>query len=86
MTTENMTHQPTLDDLIKTLKNEIDGLDLAELTATTNFRQIDGWNSLHSLIIMAIVSTEYDIELGADVIQAIRTVTDLHRAIIEHST
>lgn len=85
MTTANMTHQPTLDDLIETLQEEIDGLDLAGLTFSTNFRQIDGWNSLHSLIIMAIVSTEYDIELGADVIQGIQTVADLHRAIIEHS-
>lgn len=80
-----MTTTLTLDALIDTLKNEIDDLDLSNLGAATEFRKIAGWSSLYSLIIMAIVSTEFDIELSADVIQGIQTVADLHRTIIEHS-
>lgn len=80
-----MNNNLTLDTLIAKLKEEIDEIDLSGLAPETAFRKIEGWNSLYSLIIMALVSTEYDIELEAKEIQAIQTVGDLYRTIKSHA-
>lgn len=79
-----MTDKLTLDSLIAKLQEEIDEIDLSSLGADTEFLSIEGWNSLYSLIIMALVSTEYDIELSAAQIQKIRTVQDLCDIINHH--
>ena len=73
----------TLDGLITKLQEEMDELDLSELAPDTEIRKIEGWTSLHGLIIMALVSTEYGLELSAKQIQAIHTVEELHRTIKE---
>lgn len=79
-----MNNNLTLDSLITKLQEEIDEIDLSALAPATEIRKIEGWNSLYSLIIMALVSTEYDVELSANEIQAIHTVADLHHAIQAH--
>lgn len=73
-----MNHALTLNSLITKLQEEIDEIDLSALAADTEIRKIKGWNSLYSLIIMALVSTEYGIELSASQIQGIHTVNDLY--------
>ena len=69
------------DALIHTIRQEIDEIDLSSLTANTEFRQIEGWNSLYSLVLMAMTSTEYDVELTGQQVQGIRTVQDLCNTI-----
>ncbi len=73
----------TLDSLIAKIREEIDEIDLSGLAPDTEIRKIEGWTSLHGLIIMALVSTEYGFELSASQIQATHTVEDLYRTIKE---
>jgi acyl carrier protein len=80
-----MSNAITLDSLIAKLQEELDEIDLSGLKPETEFRKIEGWNSLYGLIIMALLSTEYDIELEASQIQAIHTVEDLYQTIKKHT-
>ena len=64
-------------ELILTIREEIDELELSELTPATEFRQIDGWSSLYSLVLMAMSSTEFGVELSGEQVQRIKTVQDL---------
>lgn len=73
----------TLDGLIAKIREEIDEIDLSRLAPDTEIRKIEGWTSLHGLIIMALVSTEYGLELSASQIQATHTVEDLYRTLKE---
>ena len=75
--------QPTIDDLIASLQSEMSEVNLSGIKPNTIILDIEGWNSLHSLILMAFTSTEYDVELSAQDIQAIKTVQDLHNVINE---
>ncbi len=72
----------TLDELITKIKDELDELDTSHLNADTEFRKMEGWSSLYSLVLMAMVATEYGIELEAEQIRDIKTVADLHQKII----
>lgn len=64
--------------LIKKIQEELDELDLESLAPNSVFTEIEGWNSLYGLILMALVSTEFDIELSGAQIQNLRTVEDLY--------
>lgn len=76
-----MNNNPTLNDLILKLQEEIEEVNLSEITGATIILDIEGWNSLHSLILMALASTEYDVELTAQDIQIIKTIQDLCNVI-----
>ena len=76
-----MSNKLTIDGLIKKIQEEIDEIDLSGLAPDTDIRKVEGWNSLHGLIMMALISTEYDCELTANQIQSIRTVEDLYLTI-----
>lgn len=70
-----------IDMLISKIREELDDLDLAQLSPDTPFLEIDGWSSLYGLILMALVSTEYNVELSGQQLQNIRTVRDLYNEI-----
>lgn len=70
-----------IQDLISRIQAEIDDLNLESLSPETAFLEIEGWNSLYGLILMALVSTEYNIDLTGKQIQSIRTVQDLYDII-----
>lgn len=67
--------------LISRIQSEIDELDLESLSPETAFLEIEGWNSLYGLILMALVSTEYNVDLTGKQIQSIKTVQDLYDTI-----
>ncbi|MCC2636556.1 MAG: putative acyl carrier protein [Moraxellaceae bacterium] len=70
-----------IEALINKIREELDDLDLAHLEPDTVLREIEGWSSLYGLILMALVSTEYNVDLSGQQIQRIRTVRDLYDAI-----
>jgi acyl carrier protein len=75
------TIEVAIEELISRIREELDDLNLEELAPTTAFREIDGWTSLHGLILMALVSTAYDVELSGQQVGRIKTVQDLYDVI-----
>jgi acyl carrier protein len=71
----------SIEQLIKVIQDEVDDLDLKNLTPDTVFVELEGWSSLYGLILMALVSTEYNVELSGQQIRTIRTVQDLYNII-----
>lgn len=72
----------TIEELIKKIQDELEDLPLQDLAPGSCFREIDGWSSLHGLILMALVSTEFNVDLSGRQIAAIRTVQDLYDAMV----
>lgn len=70
-----------IDDLIRKIQDEVDDINLEGLRPDTVFVEIEGWSSLYGLILMALVSTEYGIDLSGKQISGIRTVQDLYDII-----
>jgi acyl carrier protein len=71
-----------INELIKNLASEFEFDDPSKLTATTSFRGLKEWSSMHALIIIALVNSEYDVIItGTDLMQ-ISTVQDLFDIIV----
>jgi acyl carrier protein len=71
-----------IENLILKLEEGFDDLSV-KLQPDTDFKQLDEWSSLHALIIIALVDTEYDITLDGNDLRNLNTVQDLFDLIIE---
>lgn len=71
--------------LMQKIKEEFDQVNLEHLSPDTVFLEIDGWNSLYSLMLMAMVSTEFNVELSGQQLRNIRTVQDLYNELTSSS-
>ena len=70
-----------LQDFIQNFADQFDDTDASEITATTNFRDLDEWSSLIALSIIAMVDEEYDVTLKGDDIKNANTVEDLFNTV-----
>lgn len=68
-------------EFIENFANQFDETDPAEITATTEFKNLDEWSSLLALSIIAMVDEEYDITLKGDDIRNTSTVEDLFNLV-----
>ena len=60
-----------LQDFIQKFAEQFDEIDANNLTRDSNFRELNGWNSLTALSVMAMIDEEYDIQIkGEDIRQA----------------
>lgn len=71
----------TLEEFIALFAEQFDDTDASEITAATEFKDLDEWSSLIALSIIAMADEEFDVALkGADVRDA-STVEDLYKVI-----
>lgn len=68
-------------EFIENFADQFDDTDVSEITATTNFRDLDEWSSLIALSIIAMVDEEYDVTLKGDDIKNANTVEDLFNTV-----
>lgn len=60
------------------IEQELDGVTQGTMTPETVFVEMKEWCSLYALILMALLSTEFDIDITGEEISKISTVTDLY--------
>lgn len=70
-----------LDEFVALFAEQFDETDASEITAATEFKNLDEWSSLIALSLIAMADEEFDVALkGADV-RAANTVEDLYKTI-----
>ncbi len=70
-----------LQEFIENFADQFDETDASEITATTNYRELEEWSSLIALSIIAMVDDEYDVTLKGDDITGCTTVEDLFNLV-----
>ena len=70
-----------LQDFISNFADQFDETDASEITATTNYRELEEWSSLIALSVIAMVDDEYDVTLKGDDITGCTTVEDLFNLV-----
>lgn len=71
-----------LNDFIKVFAEQFDETPAEKFSAETKFREMDEWDSLAALTIIAMVDEEYEKRItGAD-IRSCETIKDLHNLIL----
>lgn len=68
-------------EFISNFAEQFDDLDASVLTPETEFKQLDDWNSLVALSVIAMVDEEYDVTIKGDDIRNAKTIEDLFNTV-----
>jgi len=72
-----------LNEFIKNFADQFDETDVSEIEATTEFKDLDEWSSMTGLAVIAMVDSEYGVQIkGADIRES-ETVEDLFNKVKE---
>lgn len=71
----------SLEEFVALFAEQFDDTDPSEITATTEFHDLDEWSSLIGLSIIAMVDEEFDIALKGDDIRNAVTVEDVYNNV-----
>ena len=69
-------------EFIDNFADQFDDLDASVLTPETEFKQLDEWNSLVALSVIAMIDEEYDVTLKGNDITGASTVEDLYNTVL----
>ena len=67
-----------INDLIAKIEVEFETLEPGTLKPQSSFRELKDWSSMHALILIALVDTEYNVTLHGNDLRNLTTALDLH--------
>ena len=67
-----------LQDFINNFAEQFDDIDASALNGSTIFKDLDEWNSLVALSVIAMIDEEYDVTLKGNDITSANTIEDLY--------
>lgn len=70
-----------LKDFIANFADQFDDTDASEITAATEFKNLEDWSSLVALSVIAMVDEEYDVAISGDDIRKSETIQDLFKIV-----
>ena len=70
-------------EFISNFAEQFDDLDANVLTPETEFKQLEDWNSLVALSVIAMIDEEYDVTVKGNDITGANTIQDLYNTICE---
>lgn len=68
-------------DFIKKIETEIDEFEAGTLKPDTDLRKTTAWTSMHALIIIALIDTEYNVTITGEDLRSITSIEDLYNII-----
>ena len=72
-----------LQDFIQNFADQFDDLDAATLSGNTEFKELDEWNSLVALSVIAMIDEEYEVTVKGNDITGAKTIEDLFNIVNE---
>ena len=72
-----------LQEFINNFAEQFDDIDASTLAANTNFKDLEEWNSLVALSVIAMIDEEYDVTLKGNDITGANTIQDLYNTVSE---
>lgn len=70
-----------LQEFINNFAEQFDDIDVSTLDANTNFKDLEDWNSLVALSVIAMIDEEYDVAVKGDDIRSANTIEDLYNNV-----
>lgn len=68
-------------EFIEKFADAIESENVTACTSETEFRNLDEWNSLAALSVIAMVDEEYNVTLKGDDVRKAKTIGDLYEII-----
>jgi len=57
----------------------------SEITASTHFKELEEWDSLMALEIIALIDEELNVSLSGDDMRSVNTIEDLYAVVMKKS-
>lgn len=70
-----------MEEFILKFADIFDDIDESTLTADTEFRNLEDWDSIAGLSVIAMVDEEYGVTLNAEDMRGSRTIGDIYNII-----
>lgn len=70
-----------LQEFIQNFADQFDDLDAATINGSTEFKDLDDWNSLVALSVIAMIDEEYDVIVKGNDITSANTIEDLFNTV-----
>jgi acyl carrier protein len=70
-----------LQGFINNFAEQFDDIDVSALNGSTIFKDLEEWNSLVALSVIAMVDEEYDVTLKGNDINSANTIEDLYNTV-----
>ena len=67
----------TIEEFVRNFEVAIEGIEPNSLNATTDFKALDLWDSLAALSILAMIDTEYSLQVSGNELKNSKTIADL---------
>lgn len=66
-----------IEDFIQKIETEIDEFEDGSLKPDTDLRKTSAWTSMHALILIALIDTEYNVTINGEDLRTIGNIEDL---------
>jgi acyl carrier protein len=73
-------------DLINYIETEFEEIENGTLVPKSSIRDIDGWSSMHALILIALIDNNYDILLTGEELKNALSIQDLYDVILKRKS
>ena len=70
-----------INEFVKNFADQFDTTESAELSEGTDFRQLEEWDSMIALSIIAMVDEKYGISISGEEMRAAKTVQELYEVV-----
>lgn len=70
-----------MQEFINNFAEQFDDIDASALNGSTIFKDLDEWNSLVALSVIAMIDEEYDVTLKGNDITSANTIEDLYNTV-----
>lgn len=70
-----------IEEFITNLEDQYDDVERGKIKPQSKLREAFEWNSINALIIIALIKTEYDVDIDADDLRKAQTIQDLYDMI-----
>lgn len=71
----------SIQQLIQQIEEEFEEVKKGSISPSTSFRDIEGWSSMHALILIALIDNHYDILLTGAELKNAKTIQDIYEII-----
>ena len=72
-----------LKDFVANFAEQFEETDSTLFTLDTEFKKLEEWSSLHSLMLIAMIDSEYNVVISGDDIVKSKTIGDLYKIVNE---
>lgn len=71
-----------IEEFIQKIEDALEGIPSGSIQQGVNYRNIENWSSMHALMLMALIDSEYGVLLSGEEMAQCETINDLFDVVV----